>query len=83
MTERKPTGRPRALSSEQEARVYAEIPGLRHGKRHQAMSQLAQEFGTSVSTIERSLARQRRAHLQRIAQTFHDLQQNSTSEVTR
>lgn len=74
-------GRPRSLTAEQEQRAYAEIPALRYGQRHKALSQLAREWRVSVSTVERGIARQRRAHLERIAETFHKLPQNSSEPV--
>lgn len=74
-------GRPRKLMPEHEQRIYAELSPLRYGQHFRALSRLARDLGVSVPTIERSFARQRKEHLGRIAETFHDYIKTPVSDA--
>ena len=74
-------GRPRKLTPDQERHVYDVITATHRGERIFRCAELARELGVGVSTVQRILTQQRRAHLGRIVAMFRKEPQNSIQET--
>jgi hypothetical protein len=67
-----PNGRPRKLTLEQEARVYAEVTATRLRRRFKTYMRLRLELGVSLATLERVVTRRRKQQLAEVVNKFHN-----------